>query len=925
MASKKKHEEILKQINIKEEFADKVYKKMRADRYGLTFCCPNDLQDINIKNYACDWQNIAYDAMPEAYVKNYTRSPVQNYCAPPGSFNAVTGLCDAQAEQTLVGVTDFTLSDSIPNGTANAATSANYYRYGIDCPIIFSTVNLDGTGSVPTMLSNTANAWWRTYNATPTGPEYNASNPNVTEISFVNALGKRPIAGWPTNEVYEWATTVTVTAAMGSTMYHVALCAEEKFYFSSTTGGVTTDHISTGAFNATSILQMIQQADPNLSGLTTPITIPNIVSEYGHDAVTSCHQGLISEGSNVFVPTSRMWIYPLELAVGCHTITMKGDNKNGNGMVAAVVFQNTLAEIVAADERSDLTEIFASDTQNALYQNINITTPWTCQSPALPISTTPYSVDCPGCRTESSTMVLQCPEGYSFNENTQQCEGTFSTCNTETLIFEVVNQNGDVMPNYDITFDGGSYTTDIEGNLQIVIENASVDTDHMFNLCHCITTGGGCAIQKIKITVTDSNAVICTPVDEVCPCKAPALLSVVMPSLLDSPQVAILTFQDLNLANTLNTISSYSFEYRVYTSTGDGDWTTQIITKPSSGTTFTVNFSISAQVDYEYRIKTTCTKTESNYSAIYPIEIVSITNPADLIAWWDFTDVDNMFTDLAANTKVSASSDPVRRINNKATDTKKLGIFLRSVETLGWTGVSTTPPKFNLGGTNGYSFVEFSTAAGTDASPLFGSATAGYGGVTDGSAFSNLTNFSNQDYTIIKIIGATNSTLTNPTLTQNMISLGGIKASSGTLGNFVSAFSNVAGNKFAIDSIGTSGATPNLTMQLGKPQQEGFHMFVNRTSSVNLQNQFSRNAVTADEETTYNEINLFGVPTLDTFNFNTGTNVNVTLGATVFESLDMGTAAYKGQLYEVLVYNKTLTDEQLVSVTQFLRTKYGII
>ena len=53
--------------------------------------------------------------------------------------------------------------------------------------------------------------------------------------------------------------------------------------------------------------------------------------------------------------------------------------------------------------------------------------------------------------------------------------------------------------------------------------------------------------------------------------------------------------------------------------------------------------------------------------------------------------------------------------------------------------------------------------------------------------------------------------------------------------------------------------------------------------------------------------------------------MNVTLGATVFESLDMGTEGYKGQLYEVLVYNKTLTDEQLVSVTQFLRTKYGII
>ena len=45
MGKKKTHEEQVKQINVKQLFADKVYKKMRADRYGLTFCCPNDLEN----------------------------------------------------------------------------------------------------------------------------------------------------------------------------------------------------------------------------------------------------------------------------------------------------------------------------------------------------------------------------------------------------------------------------------------------------------------------------------------------------------------------------------------------------------------------------------------------------------------------------------------------------------------------------------------------------------------------------------------------------------------------------------------------------------------------------------------------------------------------------------------------------------------
>ena len=101
MASKKKQEEIAKQIDIKKEFADKVYKKMRSDRYGLTFCCPNDLQNINVKNYMCNWQDIGYETMPEEYTKNYITNPIANYCLPPGIYNPVTGLCDAEASQTF--------------------------------------------------------------------------------------------------------------------------------------------------------------------------------------------------------------------------------------------------------------------------------------------------------------------------------------------------------------------------------------------------------------------------------------------------------------------------------------------------------------------------------------------------------------------------------------------------------------------------------------------------------------------------------------------------------------------------------------------------------------------------------------------------------------------------------------------------------
>ena len=65
---KKTHEELVKQINIKTEFADKVFKKMRSDRYGLTFCCPLELDKISIKSKLCGWDDLTVPVLPEVSV-----------------------------------------------------------------------------------------------------------------------------------------------------------------------------------------------------------------------------------------------------------------------------------------------------------------------------------------------------------------------------------------------------------------------------------------------------------------------------------------------------------------------------------------------------------------------------------------------------------------------------------------------------------------------------------------------------------------------------------------------------------------------------------------------------------------------------------------------------------------------------------------
>lgn len=56
--NKKKEEEIIKKINVEQEFADLNFKDMRSKRYGLTSCCPLDkIEKIAIKKEVCDWDD----------------------------------------------------------------------------------------------------------------------------------------------------------------------------------------------------------------------------------------------------------------------------------------------------------------------------------------------------------------------------------------------------------------------------------------------------------------------------------------------------------------------------------------------------------------------------------------------------------------------------------------------------------------------------------------------------------------------------------------------------------------------------------------------------------------------------------------------------------------------------------------------------
>jgi len=94
------------------------------------------------------------------------------------------------------------------------------------------------------------------------------------------------------------------------------------------------------------------------------------------------------------------------------------------------------------------------------------------------------------------------------------------TTDSEFITFEVTNQDDSPVEGYEIILDGGNLGfTNSLGKFNTVIENASVNTEHNVNVCHCFTTTGQCAQTLIKIKVKDCgtedltiNKADCTPI-----------------------------------------------------------------------------------------------------------------------------------------------------------------------------------------------------------------------------------------------------------------------------------------------------------------------------------------------------------------------------------------------------------------------------
>lgn len=634
MASKKKtHEELVKQINVKTEFADKLYKKMRADRYGMTYCCPLELEAINLTNDICNWQDLKITKLGEDYEKNITTDPVDMGCVSPSVYNPVTGLCEGTVPAEQVGFDTYTYSAALPNGLSQVAAPVNHFTYGKDCPIIMDSYSINGQGNNPTYVGcsiqdglTCSPSWWVTYNATPSGAA-SQQIAGVTETSFVNslAIGANLSGGWSQGLVKYFSipiqTNVTKT-------YYIFIAADGAFGIKLNGTYLiqaVAPSIGQGVFG-----ESIYAATWGMDGLVSNVVVADGSTNFPPDPTkfrNQCNEQIMAQGL-LNVASTRGFLYPVEFTAGCNVLEFEG-YRTGNvastttdtGMLAFSVFNNTKSEIIASTGRTDLTEIVSSDGINQLYQQISPSIPWMCNPPDVLQEASGNA--CPMCRTTITTLSYRCPDGYNeVNTDPITCEiPPTPPCNTETLSFKVVNQNGEPMPNYIITFDGGTYTTNDFGKIIIVVQNASIDNVHTLDLCHCITTSGGCAVQTIKITVTDPDAVICTTPDPICDCNAPSFSkeSVIVPAVSTDPYVVTIGFTDVYWINGL---TSTSVTYTVYWKLSTATVWNEISGLTSTLGIVTTTISGIENQTLEYKVKSVCAKEDSEWSATNSVLLV---------------------------------------------------------------------------------------------------------------------------------------------------------------------------------------------------------------------------------------------------------------------------------------------------------------
>ena len=278
---------------------------------------------------------------------------------------------------------------------------------------------------------------------------------------------------------------------------------------------------------------------------------------------------------------------------------------------------------------------------------------------------------------------------------------------------------------------------------------------------------------------------------------------------------------------------------------------------------------------------------------------------SDLIGWWDFTDIGVMHQEINGSfTTPTTNNDPIGTIKNKSTHTDRLGAYLYAESDDGRPNLRYHPSwaHFTAQFDGGDEYLLAEEDGGTVT------------GGTTGSVLSTAT-IDLQNYTAVVVCQPTTST---PASDEIIFTLGG--DSSDTSGEFVS---------LTFKHETSSGADDNDFQHLVSHESSTTNMSI--TSSANIATAVNVFMVRATESGG-NRCRLYLNGTLDvtqgtwesseaiTFTEDhsaicIGTGYRFTHGAVL-------NTYFAGNVFEVLFYNKTLTDAEVTDLNNYLVSKY---
>lgn len=290
---------------------------------------------------------------------------------------------------------------------------------------------------------------------------------------------------------------------------------------------------------------------------------------------------------------------------------------------------------------------------------------------------------------------------------------------------------------------------------------------------------------------------------------------------------------------------------------------------------------------------------------------------SDLVLWYDFTNASSLRQDRDGTGTVSANNDPVewaRNLANGDANGNVLGYFARSSA-----AGSTYGATFKTGGSGGQSYIQFANDASDNIKGLRSGYFDNADSTDDGGVASN--KFSDivmdmRDFTIIQVLKHDDADID----TSNDFSFEMKAYANGTssdLALFVASKDRTSPDKYKIlylgdslsDEVETNGqldTNPHVLFSRSKNETNGFILKIDGTTQT-------------DTET----------PEALTFHFDSSSDSGsgsaaISIGAMNTGDAGATTNAWQGGIYEIMIYNRAITDDEMVDLNIYFAQKYGI-